>query len=191
MTSALERPVIVSAATSAKRSFAPIVDERARVLVLGTLPGEESLRRHEYYAHPRNLFWPILFALFEKPPAVDYEAKLGFALAQRVALWDVCMLGVREASADATICREIPNAIDDLLASHRLIRAIAFNGTTAKRLYDRHFQRRPDITYLEMPSTSPAHARLDFAAKLAQWSALRRALDEHSDVVSAAPLPRK
>ena len=167
-----------AAAAPVKRSFPPIVDERARVLVLGTLPGEESLRRQEYYAHPRNLFWPILFALFDAAPAVDYAAKLAFAMAQRVALWDVCMAGERNASADATIRCEIPNAIDRLLDGHPLIRIVTFNGTGARRLYDRHFPRRPGLAYLAMPSTSPAHARLDFAAKLTQWSALRAALDE-------------
>ena len=166
----------LASAARAKRSFPPVVDGRARVLVLGTLPGEESLRRQEYYAHPRNLFWPILFALFDAAPAADYRARLGFAMAQRVALWDVCMLGEREASADATIRREVPNAIDRLLDAHPLIRAVAFNGTGARRLYDRHFARRPDLAYLALPSTSPAHARLDFTAKLAHWSALREAL---------------
>jgi double-stranded uracil-DNA glycosylase len=172
----LDRADSGSTAVPAKRSFPPIVDERARLLVLGTLPGEESLRRQQYYAHPRNLFWPILFALFDTAPVADYHARLAFAVAQRVALWDVCAVGEREASADATIRREIPNAIGLLLDSHPLIRAVAFNGTGARRLYDRHFRRRPGLTYLAMPSTSPAHARLDFAAKLAQWTAVREIL---------------
>ncbi|MGH7062120.1 MAG: DNA-deoxyinosine glycosylase, partial [Stellaceae bacterium] len=129
------------------------------------------------YAHPRNLFWPILFALFDLAPAGDYMAKLAFAAAQRVALWDVCETGERAASADASIRREQPNAISQLLDAHPLIGAVAFNGTGARRLHDRHFPRRPDLTYLPMPSTSPAHARLDFAAKLAQWQSLRAALD--------------
>lgn len=176
LTAAVDRAEIGSTAAPAKRSFPPIIDERARVLVLGTLPGEESLRRQQYYAHPRNLFWPILFALFEKPVATEYEAKLGFARVQRVALWDVCMVGERDASADSTIRREAPNAIDRLLDAHPLIEAIAFNGTTARRLYERHFRLRPGLSYLAMPSTSPAHARLDFAAKLAKWAALRDVL---------------
>lgn len=162
--------------SSPKRSFPPVIDARARVLVLGTLPGEESLRRQEYYAHPRNLFWPILFALFDAAPAADYSAKLAFAMARRVALWDVCMAGEREASADATIRREVPNAIDRLLDAHPLIGAVAFNGTTARRLYDRHFPRRPGLAYLAMPSTSPAHASLDFTAKLEHWAMLRSVL---------------
>jgi len=159
-----------------KRSFPPIVDARARILVLGTLPGEESLRRAEYYAHPRNLFWPIVFGLFGATPAVDYAERLAFVMARRIALWDVCEIGEREASADSTIRRERPNAIDRLLDAHPLIRAVAFNGSSARRLHDRHFARRAELAYLALPSTSPAHARLDFAAKLACWTALREAL---------------
>ncbi len=166
----------IASAAPAKRSFPPIVDGRACVLVLGTLPGEESLRRGEYYAHPRNLFWPIVFALFGEGPALNYAERLDFVAAHRIALWDVCEIGEREASADATIRRERPNAIDSLLAAYPQIRAVAFNGTGARRLHDRHFARRPDLAYLALPSTSPAHARIDFAGKLSRWSALREAL---------------
>ncbi len=159
-----------------KRSFPPIADKRARVLVLGTLPGEESLRRGEYYAHPRNLFWPIVFTLFDAIPAMDYAERLAFVAAHRIALWDVCELGERDASADATIRREQPNAIDQLLDTYPAICAVAFNGTGARRLHDRHFARRSGLTYLGLPSTSPAHARIDFSAKLARWAALRELL---------------
>jgi hypoxanthine-DNA glycosylase len=167
-----------ASAALAKRSFPPVVDTQARVLVLGTLPGEESLRRGEYYAHPRNLFWPIIFALFGETPAVSYAERLAFLTTHRVAVWDVCELGERERSADTTIRRERPNAIDRLLDRHPLIRAVAFNGTTAQRLYDRHFSRRAALSYLALPSTSPAHATIDFPAKLARWTALRVMLAE-------------
>jgi hypoxanthine-DNA glycosylase len=159
-----------------KRSFPPVVDARARILVLGTLPGEESLRRREYYAHPRNLFWPILFALFDAEPVTDYRAKLEFVMARRIALWDVVAAGEREASADAAIRREKPNAIAALLDAHPQIVAVAFNGSTAKRLYDKYFERRAGLAYLALPSTSPAHARLGFAEKLARWRAVREVL---------------
>jgi hypoxanthine-DNA glycosylase len=159
-----------------KRSFPPIVDARAKILVLGTLPGEESLRRGEYYAHPRNLFWPILFALFETDPVADYRAKLEFVMARRIALWDVVAAGEREASADASIRHERPNAIDALLDAHPRIGAVAFNGSGARRLHDRHFARRAGLLYLALPSTSPAHARLGFAQKLEHWRILRETL---------------
>ena len=144
--------------------------------MLGTLPGEESLRRQEYYAHPRNLFWPIVFSLFGETPSVDYAARLGFVAARGIALWDVCGAAERALSADSSIRREVPNTITALLDAYPGIAAVAFNGTTAERLHDRHFPRRPGLAYLSLPSTSPAHARLDFAAKLAHWQALRAAL---------------
>jgi TDG/mug DNA glycosylase family protein len=159
--------------TLTKRSFPPIVDRRSRVLVLGSLPGEESLRRSEYYAHPRNLFWPIVAALFDAPPPERYADRLALAARHRIALWDVVGIGERHASSDATIRLHQPNAIDRLLDEHPTIRGLAFNGGTALRLFDRHFTRRPGIGYLALPSTSPAHARLNFAEKLARWWPLR------------------
>jgi len=145
--------------------------------VLGTLPGEESLRRVEYYAHPRNLFWPIVCGLFGAAVPAPYADKLRFVTRQRIALWDVCESGERRASADATIRGEVPNAIEGLLRAHPGIRAIAFNGSGARRLYDRHFARLPGLVYLALPSTSPAYASLGFVDKLARWSGLREVLD--------------
>ena len=135
-----------SAAALAKRSFPPVVDGRAHVLVLGTLPGEESLRRGEYYAHPRNLFWPIIFALFGEAPASNYAERLAFLTAHRIAVWDVCELGERERSVDTTIRLERPNAIDRLLDDHPLIRAVAFNGTTARLVLKPVRRRASDMS---------------------------------------------
>jgi hypoxanthine-DNA glycosylase len=170
------RPSTLPGIGTARRSFPPVFGAEPRVLVLGTLPGEESLRRQQYYAHPRNLFWPILFALFDGSLESDYAARLAFAKAHRVALWDVCACGEREASADATIRREEPNAIETLFATHPSIVAVAFNGGGARRLYDRHFRRRASLAYLALPSTSPAYAGLGFAAKLERWRVLRAAV---------------
>jgi hypoxanthine-DNA glycosylase len=168
--------VSAALADAAKRSFAPVVDDASRILVLGTLPGEVSLRRQEYYAHPRNLFWPILFALFGAEPAPAHADRLAFALCHNIALWDVCASAQRLLSADTAIRAEVPNAIDALLDRHPAIGAVAFNGSGARRLHDRHFARRADRRYLALPSTSPAHARLGFAEKLARWTILRDAL---------------
>ncbi|MFI4948030.1 MAG: DNA-deoxyinosine glycosylase [Alphaproteobacteria bacterium] len=159
-----------------KRSFPPFIDQRSVVLVLGTLPGEESLRRVEYYAHPRNLFWPIIFGLFGAAVPTVYAEKLEFVVRRRIALWDVCESGERRASADATIRAEVPNAIDALLRAHPGVCAVAFNGSGARQLFDRHFVRRPELTYLALPSTSPAYASLTFADKLERWRALHQVL---------------
>jgi TDG/mug DNA glycosylase family protein len=173
-----DRPILTRPpATLAKRSFPPVIDRRSRVLVLGSLPGEESLRRSEYYAHPRNLLWPILAALFQAPVPERYPDRLALAARHRIALWDVVGIGERHASADATIRLHQPNAIDQLLDDYPAIRGLAFNGGTALRLFDRHFARRPSLVYLALPSTSPAHARLGFAEKLERWRVLRDLLE--------------
>lgn len=145
--------------------------------MLGTLPGEESLRQVRYYAHPRNLFWPIIHALFGATPSEIYEERLAFVIDRRIALWDVCARAERRASLDTEIKREVPNTIDALLDANPGMRTVAFNGGTARRLYDRHFVRRPHITYLHLPSTSPAHAARSFAEKLVMWQALKDALE--------------
>src|SRR5262249_43331150 len=85
---------------------------------------------------------PIVFALFGESPALNYAERLAFLTAHRIAMWDVCEIGERDRSADTTIRSERPNAIDQLLDRHSLIGAVAFNGTTARRLYDRHFAVR-------------------------------------------------
>jgi len=105
-----------------------------------------------------------------------YAEKLEFVVRRRIALWDVCESGERRASADATIRAEVPNAIDALLRAHPGVCAVAFNGSGARQLFDRHFVRRPELTYLALPSTSPAYASLTFADKLERWRALHQVL---------------
>ena len=145
--------------------------------MLGTLPGEESLRRVEYYAHPRNLFWPIVFGLFGETPSSVYADRLAFVRARNIALWDVCAMAERRASLDSEIKSEVPNTLHELLDANPTITAVAFNGGSARRLYDRHFQRRSGLAYLPLPSTSPAHASLGFTEKLGRWQALRQAIE--------------
>jgi hypoxanthine-DNA glycosylase len=147
------------------------------VLVLGTLPGEESLRQVQYYAHPRNLFWRIVFGLFGETPAPAYADRLAFVMARGIALWDVCAMAERRASLDSEIKHEVPNTLHNLLDANPTIGTVVFNGGSACRLYDRHFQRRTDLAYLHLPSTSPAYASLSFVEKLARWRALRAAAE--------------
>ena len=121
---------------------------------------------------------PVCAVRRRRPP--DYPARLAFAIAPP----DRAVGRVRPGRARGQRrCDDPPRAAErDRPAARRpsAIRAVAFNGTGARRLYDRHFPRRPNLAYLALPSTSPAHARLDFAAKLAHWRALRDARDAGS-----------
>ena len=83
--------------------FPPVASPASRVLVLGSLPGQESLRRRQYYAHPRNAFWAIIERLFEIPAAVAYARRVQMLRRSGVALWDVCAAAVRPGSLDGAI----------------------------------------------------------------------------------------
>lgn len=166
-----------SAALPRSHGFPPVARADARVLVLGSLPGKMSLERRQYYAQPRNAFWPIMGALFDAGPQHAYEERLLRLQDSRVALWDVCASAKRPGSLDHRIdlASVTPNDFTGFLAEHGDIALICFNGATAGRLFNRLVAPgldRPPTT-LQLPSTSPAHAALGFASKLEKWRVVR------------------
>jgi len=163
-------------------SFAAIADSAASRLVLGTMPGKASLRAGEYYAHQRNAFWGIIEALFGIPASAPYSQRGAGLRAQGIALWDVLQSCSRGSSLDSDIVAHsiVPNRLAQFLHEHPAVHSVYFNGAAAEALYMRYV--RPDLddalrdlSYIRLPSTSPAHARLTAAAKLARWSVLKQA----------------
>lgn len=153
------------------RGLPPVIGPAPRLLILGSFPGGLSLAHARYYAHPRNLFWPIVGALLDEPlTTLTYDARLERLKARRVALWDVLGACLREGSLDAAIRHARGNDLDALIAGAPTLRAVAFNGATAARA-EPSCAARGLATY-RMPSTSPAYASLGFEAKLARWHAL-------------------
>lgn len=171
-----------SPAQAAVQGFGAVSDARARVLVLGTMPGVVSLAAGRYYANPRNAFWPIMAALYGIDAQADYDIRLAQLRDAGVALWDVLAECERPGSLDAAIVAGSARANDfaAFLAAHPAIERIAFNGAKAAALFKRHALpqlaglERP-LCYLSLPSTSPAHAAQPLAAKLAAWRALAQA----------------
>ncbi len=153
------------------QGFPPVSGPAPRVLVLGTLPGAESLRRQEYYGLPRNRFWWIMGQLTGATPELPYADRLAQVAAAGVALWDVCHSAHRPGSLDTAIDRASirPNDIAGFAAAHPTLRLVACNGATAATLY-RRFVTLP-LAMLRLPSTSPAHAGMPAEAKLALWRA--------------------
>ena len=142
------------------------------------MPGVASLQAQQYYAHPRNAFWPMMASLLGFDIALSYEQRLAQLTANRIALWDVLASCERPGSLDSAIARESerPNDFVSLFARCRQIRVVACNGCTAYALFRRHVLPVVDLTginVLPMPSTSPAHAGKTFAAKLTEWERLR------------------
>ena len=158
-------------------SFPPIESAIARVLVLGTMPGQASLRARQYYAHPQNAFWRISGTLFGFDPASPYEVRIALMRAAGIAIWDVLKSCTRASSLDSAIVpsTEVPNDLPAFLAAHPQIGRICFNGAKAEALYARHVRPRlvpaPDVRYLRLPSTSPANASVPWPAKLSAWRA--------------------
>lgn len=172
-----------STKSSKLSSFPPATTAQARVLVLGSMPGVASLTAQQYYAHPRNDFWPIVGRLIDAPPDYAQQAyaeRLQLALASGLAIWDVLRHCERPGSLDSAIVRtsEVANDLSGFVAAHPQLRAIALNGRTAEAAFRRHAscavaQLRPDLAVLALPSTSPAHAARTRDDKLAAWRVLR------------------
>ena len=160
--------------------FPPVEPRRARILILGTLPSAESIRQGQYYALPRNAFWPIMGELFGAGRELPYDRRLRKLAAGGVMLWDVLWAAHRPGSLDSAIHprRRVANSIPELLARHPELEKIVFNGAPAEALFRRHVAPKcgPALDRLprvRLPSTSPAHAARTYAQKLAAW---RRAL---------------
>jgi hypoxanthine-DNA glycosylase len=155
----------------------------ARLLVLGSLPGVRSIQAQQYYAQPRNAFWRIMGDLAGAGPQLDYAARLRQLKQRRIALWDVAAAAVRPGSLDSAIVHASVQANDfgAFLAEHRHIALICFNGAKAAELYRRLVmpglaEPYASIPTLRLPSTSPAHAGMTYAHKLAAWSAIAASL---------------
>jgi double-stranded uracil-DNA glycosylase len=162
------------------QGFAPIARADARVLILGSLPGRESLRRRQYYAQPQNAFWRIMGALFDAGPERSYAERRAQLIAARVAVWDVCAAAYRAGSLDSAILASsvVANDLGRFLARHPAIGLVCFNGAKAAALYRRHVLPAlpPPLRELRsvvLPSTSPAHASLRLERKIAAWALLR------------------
>jgi double-stranded uracil-DNA glycosylase len=166
------------------KGFAPLSNGRARVLILGTLPGQMSLERREYYAKPQNGFWRIMDRLFDAGPALPYARRIRHLMKHGVAVWDVCESAHRPGSLDAAIAHAtvVPNDFAGFLSRHRQLKRICFNGAKAAALYERLVlpglgAKQQEIERVTLPSTSPAHAAMSFNEKLQRWRAGLRMKD--------------
>ena len=156
-----------------KSSFPPVVDGRTRLLVLGSLPGEISLARAQYYANPHNQFWRLMEAVIGTEIAAQpYEGRIAALLGAGVGLWDVVRSARRIGSLDANIRDHSPNALADLVARLPSLQAIAFNGGKASALGRKVLGDTEVGALVTLPSSSPAHA-IPFERKLSAWLELK------------------
>jgi hypoxanthine-DNA glycosylase len=165
------------------QAFSPLVGDGSRVLILGSMPSPQSLKAGQYYAHPQNAFWRIIFDLWEAPLTEDYAERTCFLLEHGLALWDVVASCRREGSADSAIRDATPNDFAAFFRQWPQIGRICFNGRVAEQLFRRLVLKdggygtlealRPGLQTIRLGSTSPAHAA-PYAVKLAEWRVLRQ-----------------
>lgn len=168
---------------SVSYSFDYVAAPDANILILGSMPGVESLRQQQYYAHPRNAFWDIMGELFGFDPKLPYPERLESLKQSRIALWDVAHMCERPGSLDSSIRHDsvVANDFAAFFRVHPRIGALFFNGHKAAELYRRLVvptlaEPWRSLPGHRLPSTSPAHAGMNFQQKLDQWLQIRAAL---------------
>ena len=157
-----------------KTGLAPVVRGDARLLILGSLPGDRSLIAQRYYAHPTNQFWRLLGgAIGEDLQTLSYDDRLARLGERGIGLWDVIGSARRSGSLDQAIREPAHNALEELVTSLPELRAIAFNGGTAAAIGGRLLGSLPGAMLIELPSSSAAFTR-PLAEKARDWSVLER-----------------
>jgi TDG/mug DNA glycosylase family protein len=165
-------------------SFPPVTTADTRVLILGSMPGEKSLQMQQYYAHPQNTLWKIMGELIGAGRDLDYAERIMRLNAHGIGMWDVLMSCHRPGSLDSAIVHATmePNNFDAFYLAHAKVTHVFFNGGKAAETYKRYVLPRlsQDYAYLQyerLPSTSPAHASLNFQQKLDAWRKILNSID--------------
>jgi hypoxanthine-DNA glycosylase len=165
---------------STNHGFPPIAAPDARILILGSMPGQKSLEESQYYAHPRNSFWPIIFNILKTNNELTYNDRKTLLIKNKIALWDVLKSCYREGSLDTNIDQSTiePNDFDRFFSKHKQVTVVFFNGSKAEQLFNKNSiktlkQAEQNLSFFRLPSTSPAHASLTFEQKLLQWEVIK------------------
>lgn len=149
-------------------SFSPIIDRDSKILILGSIPGIKSLEKQQYYGHPQNKFWKIIFELFHEEFTEDYTERIAVLEKNHVALWDVIDSCERKGSLDSEIKNEEANQIPELLEQYPNIQAIFCNGGKSYKNLQKILGKNFRIPIYLLPSTSPLHT-ISFEKKLEDW----------------------
>ena len=161
-----------------KQSFGPIVDDKTRLLILGSLPGDRSLEERRYYAHHTNRFWQLVGAVIGVDlAALAYADRLVTLLAHRIGLWDVVARARREGSGDSNIRDAETNDLLTLVERLPRLTAIAFNGSTSAKIGMRALRDRTEADLIALPSSSGLCA-IPAGDKIARWLVLQSSLED-------------
>lgn len=129
-----------------KKGLAPLIDKNAKILILGSLPGDESIRKQEYYGNPRNMFWDVMSGILGEKAPIPYTEKIEYLKRHGIALWDTLHAAERKGGLDANIRKEEFNDIAKLVSENPSIEVIATNGGKAKKSFRKYLRENPALT---------------------------------------------
>jgi hypoxanthine-DNA glycosylase len=152
-----------------KKALSPLVENSSKILILGTMPGEQSIAKQQYYGNPGNQFWKILFSIFNEDFSLSYEDRKALVRKHKIALWNVLSSCLRQGSSDAKITDEKANDLGSFLKQYPNIKHIFFESKTAFRYFEKYNIPLKNITYMTLPSTSGLNAGLSKDAKTESW----------------------
>lgn len=165
---------------SIENVLSPIVDENTKVLIVGSMPGKQSLEKQQYYGNPRNHFWAIMGQLLAKDIPESYPEKIKLLRASQIGLWDSIESCERKGSLDATIKNEVPNDFIALFQQYPQIQLVLFNGGKSFEVFKKHvgLDVLENRVYEKMPSTSPIPGKniKSFDEKVEAWGILLKYL---------------
>lgn len=164
--------------THSKSGFPPVVDKESKVLILGSLPGDESISKGEYYAKASNKFWKLMDAVLGGMPDV-YSKKRDWLLKNKIAIWDVLAEGERKGSLDSNIKKGTPNDFAKLYKKYPNIKHVFFNGAKAQGDYLRYIGTGTNHTYHLLPSSSGAHA-IAWEKKCKGWEIIKSTIKKNN-----------
>ena len=156
-------------------AFPPLLGDKPITLILGSMPGQASLNAGQYYAHPRNAFWFVMSRFCDFEDGIRYQDAVKAVIDKRICVWDVLLDCDRKGSLDSNIQRktELPNDFATFFDKYPSIRVVGFNGMAARKIFTRHFgsliPKLSHVSWVDLPSTSPAHAALNKQEKAKLW----------------------
>jgi len=164
---------VIVVSSEIKNVLLPVVDSATKVLIVGSMPGKQSLEKQQYYGNPRNHFWPIMGELLETEVPDNYVKRIALLKHNAIGLWDTIETCEREGSLDAAIRNEKPNDFQTLFEKYPNIQLVLFNGAKAFEVFKKHIglELLEERAYKKMPSTSPIPGKniKSFAEKLEDW----------------------
>ncbi len=167
-----------------KSGLPALVGDNPKILILGSLPSDQSIARQEYYANPRNLFWKVMAGVFDDSVPESYELKKEYIVSRHISLWDVFASAERDGSLDANIREMAYNDIAGFLKEHPSIKVIALNGGKASKAFQKMSKHCLDdfgsVTMLPLTSTSALSLSAGWPLEriIEQWKQILKAYEE-------------